>query len=179
MSAKSSENQSAVIIPIPEVEPVVRELRLRYDPAARLGVPAHVTLLYPFCAPQTLDRETKTLETFCGSIAAFRFSFTDVRRFPATAYLHPDKAEAFTRITRKLVDLWPQCKPYGGAFPDIVPHLTVADRVTDEILDTVEKLLRRQLPLQCAAREISIFASDDTGTWSKKVSYLLRGLEGR
>ena len=173
MSATSSENQSAVIIPIPEVESIVGELRLRYDPAARLGVPAHITLLYPFCAPQMLDQEANTLEKFCRSIAAVPFSFTDVRRFPATAYLHPDKSEVFARITRALVDLWPQCRPYDGAFPDIVPHLTVADRVNADVLDTVEGLLRRRLPLPCVAREVSIFASDNTGMWSKRASFLL------
>jgi hypothetical protein len=54
-------NESAVIIPIPEVEPIVGPLRLHYDRAAHLGVPAHITLLYPFCPPQTVSAEIKTL----------------------------------------------------------------------------------------------------------------------
>ena len=39
--------ESAVVIPVPEAEPLVGELRLEHDPAAAAGVPAHVTLLSP------------------------------------------------------------------------------------------------------------------------------------
>jgi hypothetical protein len=41
-------NDSAIIMPVPEVEAVVGPLRLQYDALARLGIPAHITLLYPF-----------------------------------------------------------------------------------------------------------------------------------
>jgi 2'-5' RNA ligase len=166
-------NEAAVIVPIPEVEPVVGALRLQYDPAPRLGVPAHITLLYPFCRPQVVAHEINTLANVCESIAVFQFSFTEVRQFPATAYLHPDKAEAFAQITRTLMNIWPECRPYGGAFPDIVPHLTVADRVSAEILSTVEELLRGQVPIACVAREIWLITSDHAGTWSKEASFAL------
>src|SRR5215467_1617553 len=147
-------NESAVIIPVPEVESVVGGLRLQYDPVARLGVPAHITLLHPFCAPHALATEIKILREVCESITSFAFSFTEVRRFPATAYLHPDKPEMFIEITRTLVERWPEYKPYGGAFADVVPHLTVADRVQPETLSVVEDYLRGRLPIRCVAREI-------------------------
>jgi 2'-5' RNA ligase len=163
-------NESAIIIPIPEVESVVGGLRLQYDPVAHLGVPAHITLLYPFCVPQALAREIKILREVCESITSFAFSFTEVRRFPATAYLHPDKPEVFTQITRTLMEKWPECKPYGGAFADVVPHLTVADRVHPQTLSVVEEYLRCRLPIRCVAREIWVLASDDAGMWTKRAS---------
>lgn len=135
-------NESAVIVPIPEVEPIVGPFRLQYDRSARLGVPAHITLLYPFCRPQNVDGELKALGDFCALIEAFPFSFTEVRRFPAAAFLHPDKSETFAQITRVLMKMWPECKPYGGVFSDIIPHLTVADRVDLETLNAVEGSLR-------------------------------------
>ena len=45
---------SAVIVPVPEVEPPVRDLRRELDPSAAGGVPAHVTVMYPFLAPRTV-----------------------------------------------------------------------------------------------------------------------------
>ena len=42
---------SAVVVEVPEAEPLVGAWRLRFDPVAALGMPAHVTLLYPFVAP--------------------------------------------------------------------------------------------------------------------------------
>jgi 2'-5' RNA ligase len=166
-------NESAIIVPIPEVEPVVRPLRLRYDPGARLGIPAHITLLYPFRTAQAAGEEIKALGAVCASTDAFSFSFTEVRRFPHTAYLHPDKPEIFTQITKTLTAIWPDCRPYGGAHPDIIPHLTVADRVDTETLIMVENSLRSHLPIRCVAREVWLLTSDIAGMWSRKASFPL------
>jgi len=160
-------NESAVIIPIPEVEPIVGPLRLQYDAAAHLGVPAHITLLYPFYPAQAALDEITILRHFCASIEAFPFSFTEVRRFPTTAYLHPDKSETFAQITRTLVTMWPACKPYRGDFSEIIPHLTVADKVDSQVVGAVEIALRRQLPIRCVARDVWLLTSDNTGMWSK------------
>jgi hypothetical protein len=107
--------ESALIIPIPEVEVMVGALRLQYDAAARPGVPAQVTLLYPFRTAQTAVGEIKTLTDVCASIETFPFSFTGVRRFSATSYLHPDRSETFAQMTRAVLKMWPACKPYGRA----------------------------------------------------------------
>ena len=44
--------QSAFIVRVPEAEALVRELRNRFDASSRLGVPAHVTVLFPFMSPE-------------------------------------------------------------------------------------------------------------------------------
>jgi hypothetical protein len=147
-------NESAMIIPIPEAEPIVGGLRWQYDRAARLGVPAHVTLLYPFRPPHVLDGELGTLREVFALIKAFPFSFTEIRRFPTTAYLHPDQAESFVHVTSLLVRKWPECVPYGGVHRAIIPHVTVADGVDAATLDAVEVSLRGQLPIPCVARQV-------------------------
>ena len=40
--------QTALVVAVPSAEPVVARLRASYDVAAAYGVPAHVTVLYPF-----------------------------------------------------------------------------------------------------------------------------------
>ena len=40
--------RTALVIAVPEAEPVVGRLRSLYDEADTTGVPAHVTLLFPF-----------------------------------------------------------------------------------------------------------------------------------
>ena len=170
-------NESAIIIPIPEAEPLVGPLRLRYDGSARLGVPAHITVLYPFCSIQAAVGQTEALRDVCQSIERFTFAFTEVRHFSATAYLHPDKSEAFVRITETFAQRWPDCKPYGGAHNNIVPHLTVADRVDSQTLSAVEELLRRQLPLKCVAAEIWLLTSDHSGVWTRRRVFPLRAPE--
>ena len=46
--------RSALIVNVPEADPVVGEWRERYD-NARLGIPAHITLLFPFVPSEELD----------------------------------------------------------------------------------------------------------------------------
>ena len=43
--------ESAVIVAVPAAEPAVRAHRQQFDRAAAWGVPAHVTVLYPFVPP--------------------------------------------------------------------------------------------------------------------------------
>ena len=46
--------QSAFVVPVPEAEPWVKDLRERYDPIAAVGMPAHITVLFPFIPPDLL-----------------------------------------------------------------------------------------------------------------------------
>jgi hypothetical protein len=42
---------SALIVKVPEAEAVVSPLRARFDATSQLGVPAHITILFPFMDP--------------------------------------------------------------------------------------------------------------------------------
>jgi 2'-5' RNA ligase len=102
-------------------------LREQFDPSARRGVPAHVTLLYPFMSPELIG--TAVLEQARAVAAATRsFSFTlaKVNRFPGALYLAPEPSAPFIELTRSLVRQFPEFPPYSGQYEVIVPHLTVA-----------------------------------------------------
>ena len=47
--------ESALVALVPEAECLVKTFRDRYDPSAALGVPAHITLLYPFKPADQID----------------------------------------------------------------------------------------------------------------------------
>lgn len=166
--------ESAIILPVGEAEPVVSSLRRQYDKSASLGVPAHITLLYPFRPPHLAETELENLADFFSAMPAFEFSLSEVRRFPRTAYLHPDGPERFADIIRKLVEKWPECQPYHGAFRDIIPHLTVADDVDVEVLEAVQKCLLQHLPIACIAKEARLLFSDDNGFWSRRECFPLK-----
>lgn len=172
-------NESAIIVPVAEVEPIVGPLRLRYDKSALFGVPAHITLLIPFHPPLIAEAEIADLAEFFSTVPAFEFSFIEVRRFPQTAYLHPDRAPRFKTIITKLLERWPECGPYNGAFPDIVPHLTVADQVDAQILHEVQDLLSDHLPINCIAKEAWLLFSNDSGFWSRRTCFPLGTLAGK
>ena len=164
-------NESTIIVPVPEVEPLFGALRATHDRVAAIGVPAHITLLYPFLPPPTALNQLSELQKLFESMPAFEFSLVDVRRFPATLYLHPSDAGRFRAMTDMLSAKWPACKPYNGAFADVVPHLTVADKVDRATMDTVEPSIRRHLPIRCTASEAWLMCSDDKDRWTQRACY--------
>ncbi len=96
----STETQSAVLVPVPEAERVVSRHRIRLDPAAELGVPAHVTVLYPFVAPPAITATTLAVPVsahisrvwlMCG--AATPDSWRTVAEFPLAGQPTPASAK--------------------------------------------------------------------------------------
>jgi 2'-5' RNA ligase len=164
-------NESTIIVPVPEAEPLLGSLRGRHDRVAALGVPAHITLLYPFLPPPSALDQLQELQTLFQATPAFEFSLVDVRRFAATLYLHPSEAGRFRALTDQLSFRWPACKPYNGAFADVIPHLTVADKVDSVTMDTVEPSIRPHLPIRCTATEAWLMCSDDQDRWSRRACY--------
>jgi 2'-5' RNA ligase len=168
--------ESALVVPLPESEPLVGPWRERHDPAARAGMPAHVTLLYPFLAPREVDAAVEqALEEVVASRPAFPFSLERVGRFPGVLYLAPEPAEPFVELTEALVERWPGCPPYGGQFDSIVPHLTVA--IGDEPPE-LAAALERGLPLHATAREVALMARRFRRPWSTVDRVRLREPDG-
>ena len=71
--------ESGIVLPIPEAEAAVGHLRRLHDPQ---GVPAHITLLYPFAHPSRVDEATGALQKLFRLVPALEFSLVEVRRFP-------------------------------------------------------------------------------------------------
>jgi hypothetical protein len=61
----------------------------------------------------------------------------------------------------------PEFPPYGGAFSAVIPHLTVADHVSLEVLDLVDRSVARHLPIHCRATAAWLMCSDEHGVWSR------------
>lgn len=47
--------ETGLDITVSEADPVLREWRARFDPAAAIGLPPHVTVLYPFLPDDRID----------------------------------------------------------------------------------------------------------------------------
>ena len=163
--------ESGIILPVPEAEPIVGQLRTLHDPYARYGVPAHITLLYPFAHPSNVGDSLAALHESFSRMPVFDFSLVEVRRFPATAYLHPEPSGVFDRLTEMLVRQWPDFPPYGGAFSTVIPHLTIADQTTTDVLDSVDAAISKQLPIRCRATEAWLMCSDERGFWSVRDAF--------
>jgi hypothetical protein len=148
--------KSALLIPVPEVEPTVASWREQLDPAARRGIPAHVTALFPFVSPALLDSHTfQTLTTLVSTIESFECTFFSSAWFDdRVLYLAPTPDVGFRDITRQLVAAFPQCRPYEGKYDEPTPHLTIGDGALPNELRRVEEALRPSLPILATAREL-------------------------
>ena len=84
---------SALIVRVPEAEALAGALRERFHAWARMGVPAHITLVYPFVEAERIDAAVLDhLRTALEGALAFDFALTRADRFPATAWLAPEPA---------------------------------------------------------------------------------------
>jgi 2'-5' RNA ligase len=149
--------ETAVIVAVPAAEAVVDPYRQRLDSAAPWGVPAHVTVLYPFLPPEAVDEEAlAALAAAVRSVPAFECSFADTEWFGADVlWLRPEPSEPLRQLTRAVWSAFPEHPPYAGVHDVITPHLTVGERAVAErdgagiaALRQAEVHLRLALPLQ-------------------------------
>ena len=85
--------ETAVIAAVPAAEPVVGGHRQQLDGAAGWGVPAHVTVLGPFVAPEAINDDLiTTLAAVVSSVSAFDCCFVRTRWFGVDVlWLHPGR----------------------------------------------------------------------------------------
>jgi hypothetical protein len=135
-----TEGDSALLIAIPEAEPVVGAMRVAHDAVAADGVPAHVTVLYPFVPrDQLTDEVRQAIASVIGGIPAFGYRFERVARFGDTnVHLAPEPASAFGRVTAAVHERWPEHPPYGGVIDVVVPHLTIGDGLDGPAAESLE-----------------------------------------
>jgi len=169
-------DESALLILVPEAEPLVGHFRERFDPSAAVGVPAHITLLYPFVAPEQVDgRVLNSLAACFAQSETIDYALTEVQRFPAeTLYLKPDPVEPFRTLTMAIWKRFPETPPYGGIWPDIVPHLSIG-RFNDEAqLDRNFRKLTLEfagkLPIRACARSVALMGTT-SGRWTARRTF--------
>jgi 2'-5' RNA ligase len=167
----NSPEQSAILIPVPACEPLVSGFRRRYDPAAADGIPAHITLIYPFAAPADLDAALiEELRTVFDPTAPFTFELVELRQFPETLYLAPSPDEPFRRLTSRLVEHFPEYPPYRGQFKDVIPHLTVGYQMAGPAFEALQREVAAHLtphfPLRATATEALLMGGRLGSGWS-------------
>jgi len=165
---------SALIVEVPEAEPLVGEWRAKHDWSAQHGVPAHITLLFPFMPQEKFDdRLYDDLRALFAAHPAFSFSLTHVARFPdEVAWLAPEPVEPFRALTEAISSQYPDYPPYEGIHDEVIHHLTVAEGDTD-LQDEVDAALTPALPIEAEARSVLMILEDATGWWNPGERYPL------
>ncbi|AVV46526.1 2'-5' RNA ligase family protein [Streptomyces sp. ID05-04B] len=173
-SGELQAGRSGLVVRIPEAEPAVRAWRDRLDPSASAGVPAHVTVLFPFLDESRLDDDAcAVVGEVIGRHRPFETRFEHCGRFPGILYLAPEPDIPFRRLTEAIADRWPQTPPFGGQFDEVVPHLTVAQGQDDAVLEEVEADLRSRLPVTARVSSVDLLVHNGT-RWQQRASFRLQ-----
>jgi 2'-5' RNA ligase superfamily len=170
MAELVTDTESAVLVQVPEAERVVSPHRSRLDGAAALGVPAHVTVLFPFVPPAAITPAVvDALAVAVASVDAFDCEFGGPSWFGEDVlYLAPRPDEPFRALTLAVCAAFPGYLPYGGAFADSVPHLTIGDRPAGGAADlrAAEAAVRPYLPVRAQVSRVWLMAGSATpGSW--------------
>jgi len=154
-------NRSALIVAVPEAEPVVAAHRERLDQAASWGVPAHVTILYPFLPPGEIDEPARAaIAQVARAVPAFFMTLATICWFDRrVVWLAPDPSEPFRRLTAALTARFPRARPYDGAFADVVPHLTVGHDHPVEVLEAAAAGVEPHLPIHARVSSLRLIAA--------------------
>lgn len=167
--------ETALVITVSEAEPLVSEWRAQHDWSAQRGVPAHITLLYPFAPTERVDDELLSrLRGLFGSEAAIAFELPRVARFPEVAWLAPEPSEPFKILTDLIAARFPDYPPYEGAHDVVIPHLTVAEGGA-ELQDRVEAALTEHLPIAARTDDVAFLFEGDDGLWFEAHRFPLSG----
>ncbi len=148
---------------VPEAEPAVGAYRLAHDSAAVLGAPAHITVLFPFLAPEAID------ETAIGELVArhprFTFRLDSLEQFDAGAvWLRPEPSAPFRALTSAVWARWPDHPPYEGAHRDVIPHLTISNQHIE---------VEIALPIESLAHEVLLIEEDELRQWGARARFPL------
>ncbi|WP_199700857.1 2'-5' RNA ligase family protein [Jiangella rhizosphaerae] len=117
---------------------------------------AHVTVLAPFLpAPDATSLEV--VAAILAETAPIAFALRRLETFPnGVIYLAPEPAEPFRALTERFVAAFPQCPPYGGQFPDIVPHVTLDQHSVDVTVESTRDRLGDAVPVSCVADRVDL-----------------------
>ncbi|HOT81665.1 MAG TPA: 2'-5' RNA ligase family protein [Microthrixaceae bacterium] len=164
--------QSALIMEVPWAEPVVGPWRRAHDAISHRGVPAHITILYPFRAPDVLDDTVNaTLASLAASVPAWDLSLVEVDAFPDAVWLRPEPDDHLHAPADSVWAAFPACPPHGGQFPALRPHVTVGQDPDPERIDLLRRRaaeeLATMLPVTGRVDGLSLFVSGEAGEWTR------------
>lgn len=170
-------DRTALIVPIPEAQPVVAEHRDRLDRSAAWGVPAHVTVLFPFLPPAAVDeRAHAALARIAAGVPAFFLHFARLAWFgERVLWLAPDPPGPFLALTAAITARFPAAQPYAGQFAEVVPHLTIGHDQPVAELAAAGRAVERHLPIRARATTMRLIAgrSEPGAAWSSLADFPL------
>jgi 2'-5' RNA ligase len=131
-------------------------------------VPAHVTILYPFLPPDELRRAVRSeLAALAARVEPFDVRFAAIGPFPSVVFLAPEPSAPFAALTAAVTASYPDYPPYGGAFDEVVHHLTLVQSRT-VALDDIARDVKPFLPFERHVAALELIVKGPDGRWRRR-----------
>jgi 2'-5' RNA ligase len=168
--------QFLIMVRVPELEPHVARLRAQFDPSARRGLAAHITLLHSNLTADRVDGTAlEKIAAAATSTASFDYQITRVARFPGTVYLAAEPAAPFVLLRKSLaLVLRMEEREQQGQEP-LIPHVSVVRKssIDDRGVEAeLIAMLERHGPIACACKGIALL-ENSSGQWRTVQEYSL------
>lgn len=176
-----ADRRSALVVVATEAEPVVSECRRRYlREAVERGIPAHLTILFPFAPPAEIDEDmVEALRNVYAPLPAFAYELVSVEAFPDAAWLAPEPVQPFLELVATTRSAFPAYPPYGDTDHAPVPHCTLGSDedpiAVEEMVGELRTRLGPHLPICCHAHEVALVGELQNGTWVTRATFPLEG----
>ncbi len=154
--------QTGLVIPVAAADALLASVGARYPGTVREGVPAHVSLLYPFVVAAELDeRVTAACSELFVEQVPIRVDFAECYRRGGFVALRPEPSDGLKELMTRTWRRWPDVVPYGGVYGDVEPHVTVAMRCSDQTAVRIEQEVTAELPICAELREAWLLAFEE------------------
>jgi len=117
---------------------------------------AHVTALGPFLS-HVDDAAAARIADIVATVEPFEFVLDRIDTFPnGIIHLVPEPDGWFRELTRLLAEAFPECPPYAGRFPAVVPHLTLDAQSATVTEESTAAALEATLPVSSRAQRLDL-----------------------
>ena len=158
--------ETALVLVV-HLPPVLEALRRRSIADATQGVPAHVTLLYPFAGEAQLDAVVlDDVAAIAARHPVLRVTLGEGRRFPGTLYASVEPDAPLRALHGELAAAFPTLPLYGGAYP-FVPHVSIVEGPAATDPRALDDPAWQALPVDQLVDAIDLITGRD-GTWATR-----------
>ncbi|NDL55649.1 2'-5' RNA ligase family protein [Phytoactinopolyspora mesophila] len=143
------------------------------NPVAALGVPAHVTVLFPFVSPPQIDAEVlRRVAAVAATVSPFDYRLSTTAWFNHdVVHLAPDNPAPFVDLTTRIHAAFPDYPPYGGQYSEPIPHLTIGHGGDLTTLSAAEKTVLAHPPVTGRAYRLTLMVEEPGGHWVPRLVF--------
>jgi 2'-5' RNA ligase len=169
--------ETALVIVLDDAEPFDQIRREYAIDTVALGIPFHLTLLYPFAPREELtDALLSETRAFFAARRQFEFELTRIATWPRVVYAVPEPDDELRDLMQALFARFPQWPPYEGIHHEVVPHATLGEEVdAATVRDEIERRVAPLLPRRCQARDVALLEEFEPGRWRERRRFPLSG----